>query len=231
MLRRFRIVQPRKVKPPLLPLPRAVEFVQVDVGKKRRDHATLGCPRQRLPHRPVLHHPGHKPLADKCKHPPVRDPLRHHHQLLSPGARTVGIPSGRCFPSAFGMYRRLTGLGRYRPAKRSARMPSRNGSTPFSSMALMLCSSTPPASGTEAVPPPSSGFPPPSPVLRTPRTPSRLRATSAPALYARSLPDAGRRVGSLLFRTPPSKRAAALTPGRPSARSGTRTLSMAFAAT
>src|SRR3990172_1605095 len=139
MLRRFRIVQPRKVKPSFprlrstmrvfsgcsfnpqrsmispaapvrfprlrlatthhhkvvaiphqepqvlaLPLPRAVEFVQVDVGKKRRDHATLGCPRQRLPHRPVLHHPGHKPLADKCKHPPVRDPLRHHHQSLFP---------------------------------------------------------------------------------------------------------------------------------------------------
>jgi len=40
------------------------------------------------------------------------------------------------------------------------------------------------------------------------------RAFSHPALYARSLPDAGRQVGSLLFRILLSKRATASQPRR-----------------
>ncbi len=60
-------------------------------------------------------------------------------------SRTVGIPSGRCFPSAFGMYCRLTGEGRYSPARRSACIPSRNWATPCSSMDRNVAWSTPAA--------------------------------------------------------------------------------------
>ena len=52
------------------------------------------------------------------------------------------------------------------------------------------------------------------------------------ALYARSLPDAGCRVGPLLFRHNLWKRAVAFTPGRSSTRSGSiRVLSVAFTMT
>ncbi len=45
------------------------------------------------------------------------------------------MPNGRCRPSAFGMYRRRTGCGRYCPAWRSCWIPSRNASTPCCSIA------------------------------------------------------------------------------------------------
>ena len=44
-------------------------------------------------------------------------------------SRTVGMPSGRCFPSAFGMYRRSTACGRYLPA-RSVGLRAPPGSAP-----------------------------------------------------------------------------------------------------
>jgi hypothetical protein len=51
-------------------------------------------------------------------------------------------------------------------------------------------------------------------------------------LYARSLPDAGRQGGSLLFHVSLSPRAVAHTPERSSTRPGTcRALSIAFAVT
>src|SRR5512138_1717155 len=57
---------------------------------------------------------------------------------------------------------------------------------------------TPSADATKAGPLPSTRLSRASPVLRAPRTPFRLRALSAPALCARSLPDVGCRRGSLL---------------------------------
>jgi hypothetical protein len=55
------------------------------------------------------------------------------------GRRKLILPSARrrhwkllSFPSAFGMYCRLTGEGRYSPARRSACIPSRNWATPCS---------------------------------------------------------------------------------------------------
>jgi hypothetical protein len=172
-------------------------------------------------------------------------------------SRTVAIPrakakSGRCFPSAFGIHRRFTGEGRYRPAFRSVCIPSRNCVTPRSSMNRSVISSTPAAplllrtrfhpshrtsllwirsysawkrrvllrlahihsriwscrtlsmgvlavSGMPSHLPPHSGsikagpLPSgafcctPSSVLRTPRTPSRLRPTSAIRPYKRGL--------------------------------------------
>ena len=57
-------------------------------------------------------------------------------------SRTVGIPNGRCRPSAFGMYRRRTGGGRYVPARsRDAELVdqglhARRCSTPASVIAI-----------------------------------------------------------------------------------------------
>ena len=48
---------------------------------------------------------------------------------------TVGMPSGRCRPSAFGMYRRRTGCGRYVPARSAAPSSSSRRSTPYCSTA------------------------------------------------------------------------------------------------
>ena len=48
-------------------------------------------------------------------------------------SRTVGMPSGRCRPSAFGMYRRRTGCGRYVPARSAAPSSSSRRSTPYCS--------------------------------------------------------------------------------------------------
>src|SRR5437870_5274699 len=55
------------------------------------------------------------------------------------------MPNGRCRPSAFGMYRRRTGCGRYCPAWRSCWIPSRNAWTPCCSMAAIVSPSTPPS--------------------------------------------------------------------------------------
>ena len=41
-------------------------------GEQRRDHAALRGPRQRLPHRPVFHHPGFEPLSDQLQDSPIR---------------------------------------------------------------------------------------------------------------------------------------------------------------
>ncbi len=60
-------------------------------------------------------------------------------------SRTVGIPNGRCRPSAFGMYRRLTAQGRYVPARNRAPRSSRNCSTPACSMSASVIASTPAA--------------------------------------------------------------------------------------
>ena len=58
---------------------------------------------------------------------------------------TVGMPSGLCLPSGFGMYRRLTGCGRYRPVVRRLWRSERNSSTPCCSMAKRVSPSTPAA--------------------------------------------------------------------------------------
>jgi hypothetical protein len=60
-------------------------------------------------------------------------------------SRTVGIPSGRFFPSAFGMYRRSTATGRYLPARSTSRSSSRKLSTPYSSRDAIVWASTPAA--------------------------------------------------------------------------------------
>src|ERR1035441_2421838 len=60
-------------------------------------------------------------------------------------SRTVGIPNGRCFPSAFGMYRRFTGEGRYRPARNAASISAKNSPTPRCSIAWIVSASIPAA--------------------------------------------------------------------------------------
>ena len=60
-------------------------------------------------------------------------------------SRIVGMPRGRCFPSAFGMYRRRTAAGRYLPARRSAAIVRKNRSTPSCSMLASVRPSTPAA--------------------------------------------------------------------------------------
>ena len=60
-------------------------------------------------------------------------------------SRTVGMPSGRCRPSAFGMYRRRTGCGRYVPARSAAPSSSSMRSTPYCSTAASVSRSTPAA--------------------------------------------------------------------------------------
>src|SRR5438094_8596220 len=88
------------------------------------------------------------------------------------------------------------------------------------------------ADATKAGPSPSSGLSPPSSVRWAPRTPAALRALSALALYGWVLPDVGGADGPLVFRTSPSKRAAATTPGSPSALPGLpERCASAFAAT
>ena len=84
--------------------------------------------------------------------------------------------------------------GRYRPARRSASRPARNWSTPCCSMSSSVSRSTP------AAPPVAAHSPPcfrqnvtsalsctPSSVLRTPRSPSRLRSISAIRPYTSGL--------------------------------------------
>ena len=58
-------------------------------------------------------------------------------------SRTVGIPSGRRRPSAFGMYRRRTGGGRYLPARRAEASSLNIRSTPYCSTAANVSPSTP----------------------------------------------------------------------------------------
>jgi hypothetical protein len=60
-------------------------------------------------------------------------------------SRTVGIPSGRFLPSAFGMYRRRTNLGRYSPVRSSLASLSRKLSTPLCSTSRIDWLSTPAA--------------------------------------------------------------------------------------
>jgi hypothetical protein len=68
---------------------------------------------------------GQAPLQKlPCKRASLRS------QLVTIKTVATDIPTGRCFPSAFGMQRRFTGEGRYRPAFRSACIPSRNLVTP-----------------------------------------------------------------------------------------------------
>src|SRR5215472_12016105 len=55
------------------------------------------------------------------------------------------IPKGRCFPSAFGRYRRFTGEGRYRPARSAASISARNSPTPRGSIAGIVSASIPAA--------------------------------------------------------------------------------------
>jgi len=60
-------------------------------------------------------------------------------------SRTVGIPNGRCFPSAFGMYRRFTGEGRYRPARNAAWISAKNSPGPRCSITWIVSASIPAA--------------------------------------------------------------------------------------
>src|SRR3989442_1475435 len=60
-------------------------------------------------------------------------------------SRTVGIPNGRCVPSVFGMYCRLTGCGQYMPVRRRCCTPRRNVSTPSCSIIDSVSPSTPAA--------------------------------------------------------------------------------------
>ncbi len=55
------------------------------------------------------------------------------------------MPSGRLFPSAFGMYRRRTTAGRYVPARNAPAIPSKKESTPLCSIAAIVIESTPAA--------------------------------------------------------------------------------------
>ena len=60
-------------------------------------------------------------------------------------SRIVGMPSGRFFPSAFGMYRRNTIDGRYVPSRSATPIPSRKVPTPLCSIATSVTLSTPAA--------------------------------------------------------------------------------------
>src|SRR6266487_4364089 len=60
-------------------------------------------------------------------------------------SRTVGIPNGRCVPSVFGMYCRLTGCGQYMPVRRRCCISRRNVSTPSCSIIDSVSPSTPAA--------------------------------------------------------------------------------------
>jgi hypothetical protein len=60
-------------------------------------------------------------------------------------SRTVGMPSGLFFPSAFGMYRRSTAAARYLPARSSEPSSSRKRSTPYCSTSAIVWASTPAA--------------------------------------------------------------------------------------
>ena len=62
-------------------------------------------------------------------------------------SRTVGMPSGRCRPSAFGMYRRRTGCGRYVPARSAALSSSSMRSTPYCSISRASRDRRPPSRG------------------------------------------------------------------------------------
>ena len=64
------------------------------------------------------------------------------------------MPNGRRRPSAFGMYRRSTGAGRYRPVLRSPWSSSRKAATPRCSMAAIVSSSTPCSALLCSYPPP-----------------------------------------------------------------------------
>ena len=64
------------------------------------------------------------------------------------------MPSGRCRPSAFGMYRRRTGGGRYVPARSAAPSSCSRRSTPYCSTAASVCPSTPAAAAVALHPPP-----------------------------------------------------------------------------
>jgi hypothetical protein len=58
-------------------------------------------------------------------------------------SRTAGMPSGLLLPSAFGMYRLSTALGRYRPSRSSAPSSPRKRSTPYCSTSTSVWASTP----------------------------------------------------------------------------------------
>jgi hypothetical protein len=60
-------------------------------------------------------------------------------------SRTVGIPSGLFVPSVFGIYRRRTGCGRYRPVLRLCCISRRSVSTPRCSIIASVSPSTPAA--------------------------------------------------------------------------------------
>jgi len=62
--------------------PNPIQLVRVDVGQQLRDPSALRCARQRLSHRPILHHSRFQPLSDYLQHPSIRDALLHQ---LQPG--------------------------------------------------------------------------------------------------------------------------------------------------
>ena len=169
-----------------LPLPDAVESIEVDVGQQRRDHSPLrrsrdvspspcrppsprppataasasapdgprsaaspapsrfpgrscrsssGCRRPRRIGGPGSHAAriassasvalrfGRNPYEHSWKSASKIGSITSFAAICTTRSRTVGIPSGRCFPSAFGMYRRRTGRGRYPPSRRSRCIP------------------------------------------------------------------------------------------------------------
>ena len=60
-------------------------------------------------------------------------------------SRTVGMPNGPFVPSAFGMYRRKTTVGRYVPLFSATPIASRKLSTPRCSTSAIVSESTPAA--------------------------------------------------------------------------------------
>jgi hypothetical protein len=76
-------------------LPLAVEFVQVDVGEQRRDHAALGGPRVRIAHDVLLvQHARIQPLPEQLQHAAITDPATHEvhqHDLVDRVEETLDV--------------------------------------------------------------------------------------------------------------------------------------------
>ena len=90
-------------------------------------------------------------------------------------SRTVGIPSGRCRPSPFGMYRRRTGGGRYVPARSTAASSCSMRSTPYCSTSASVSPSTPAAPRFRRHTPPRlpEDVSPPNPIHQSVEAPFR----------------------------------------------------------
>ena len=110
----------------------------------------------------VAERPGRNPYEQSWKSTSKIGSRISFAAVCTTRSRTVGIPSGRCFPSAFGMYRRRTACGRYSLLAQLVARSLEEALYAYCSIAAIVWASTPAA----------------------PLVPSHLRSTPPPGRHS-----------------------------------------------